>query len=387
MKSLFYILGAGLLTTALVVMIVLANGYVLPGRPAVSQNPAPTLTPAAISPSETPFQKTDLPGNKAITLSNPVGSFNVSLTVRWFYIDSLRVYVDAEVSGFPIPNGTTPAYLVDPQKITLHKADGASISFEQRRPQGGGSGGGINSAQQRPLAFDIVLDALLMDPKPIISQDKSYILDIPVGGQVYDINGQILSLPSTIFHFEVKSFYTGPLTFTTEKSASIADKTVTFKELELNPSLSHVIMCVLDPEGQQWIPTVHLLYKGNLFNIDHGWALTDANEDPQRGELCYRLPYAFQFDPAGDPKSNIAIWVEKITKDQPERLPYELISAAQNKLSAEGIEFNYVIVSHGSDIVITKKPAGLSEIEAQVRIQKALTEEAASSGVLIFDLN
>ncbi len=118
-----------------------------------------------------------------------------------------------------------------------------------------------------------------------------------------------------------------------------------------------------------------------------GRGLTGGNEDPEKGELCFRLPYAFQFDPAGDLKSNIAIWVEKITKDQPEHLPYELISAAQNKLSAQGIEFNYVIVSHSSGIVITKKPAGLTEIEAQNMVQVALTEEAVSTGVLIFDLN
>jgi len=103
-------------------------------------------------------------------------------------------------------------------------------------------------------------------------------------------------------------------------------------------------------------------------------------------EICYRLEYALQFDVTGDPKQSIAILVNKLVKDQPERLPNELISSAFQKLSAKGIEFIYVFKEHGASIEITKKPAELTETEVSAMIQNALTEEALTSGVLIFDL-
>jgi hypothetical protein len=163
------------------------------------------------------------------------------------------------------------------------------------------------------------------------------------------------------------------------------NKIVTFKGMEINPSSAVVLFCVLDPEGSQWLPTVHILYNGNIISESGGMLI---NGDPSQ-EMCYRLNYtrSFQFDPADDPQADISILVAKLTKDQPERLPYELIASVQNDLAEQGIEFNYVVINHGSGIEITKKPTGMTETEALMIIQNALSEEAISSDVLIFDLN
>ena len=61
--------------------------------------------------------------------------------------------------------------------------------------------------------------------------------------------------------------------------------------------------------------------------------------------------------------------------------------AVQNHLTEQGIEFNYVVISHGAGLEVTKKPAGMTETEALTIIQNALSEEATSSDTLIFDLN
>jgi len=45
-----------------------------------------------------------------------------------------------------------------------------------------------------------------------------------------------------------------------------------------------------------------------------------------------------------------------------------------------------VLGDHGASTEITKKPAELTEAEVLTMIQDALTEEAVTSGVLIFDL-
>jgi hypothetical protein len=299
------------------------------------------------------------------------------------------VYLDFTISGFPLPEGTIPDTIVDPQQIVLHKADGSLVAFGQSGDMRGGSGGEGSVPTESPQSFDVVLDAPLVDPKPSISQNETYSVDVSVGGEVsgiVDNEWGPLSLPTTSFHFEVKPSYVGSLTLETQKAATFDDKTVTLKGLEVNPSLTHVVLCVLDPEGQQWVPTMRLLYKGNIYDIYNGWGLTGSNEDPEAGELCYRTSYVFPFDMTDDPKQEIAIWVEKLTKDEPEILPPELIAHAMNQLAPQGIAFNYVVASHsGGGIVITKKPETMTNSEAQALVQQALTEEAAASGVLILD--
>jgi len=178
--------------------------------------------------------------------------------------------------------------------------------------------------------------------------------------------------------------YVGSLTFVTEKAANIGDKVVTLKGAEINPTFSIITFCVFSPDKQQWIPNVSLLYKGIVFNPS-GFAVTNGKTFLSE-DVCYRLEYDLQFDMTDDPKQSIAIWFNKLTKDQPERLPDELISSAFQKLSAKGIEFSYLFEEHGVSIEITKKPAELTEDEVTIMIRNALTEEALTSGILIFDL-
>jgi DNA-binding CsgD family transcriptional regulator len=386
LKSIFYILGTILLIIALVVVINLTTIF-----PATSHSTTPqviislaTLTsnPTVAATAMEPGHTT---GQIPTTYTNMIGSYTVSLSLKWFYIDSSRVYMEFTVSGFPLPEGVIPTNIVDPQNIVLHKADGSAIAFGRSGDMWGGGGGEDNSSKESPQSFDVFLDAPLEDSNPVISQDETYIVDVPVGGEVNDEDGSTLSLSTIIFHIEVKPFYIGPLTFVTQKAATIEDKTMILRELEINPSLSHVVLCVFDPEGSQWVPTVHLLYKGNIYNINNGWGLTGSNENSEKGELCYRMSYSFPFDATGDPKKEIALWVEKVIKDEPEILPPDLIVHALNQLSEQGIEFKYVIANHSTEIVITKKPETMTDEEAKILVQKALTEEADASGVLILD--
>ena len=320
------------------------------------------------------------------TFTQRMGSSTVSLTVKWFYIDQSRLYLDVVVSGFPVPADFEPLQIIDLSNVVIHQSDGSLIDLEHPiRYGGGGGGGGEGAPEKETQSFEGTINVGLPVSPKINSQEESYIMDIPVGGEVYAEDGEIRTLPTIPFHIEVKPSYVGQLTFTADESAVLDAKTVTFKGMEINPSSAVVLFCVFDPQGSQWLPSIHLLYKGNVFE-QAGLALTDGDPSSQ---MCYRLYYTqpFQFDPEDDPRTAISILVAKLTKDQPERLPYALIAHVQNALSEQGIEFNYVIISHGSGIEVTKKPAGMTEAEALSIIQKALTEEATSSDVLIFDLN
>jgi len=232
--------------------------------------------------------------------------------------------------------------------------------------------------------FEEVLEVPLATPLPVNAQEALYHFAIPVGGELLGENGEMRTLPMLTFHIDLKPSYLGQLTFVRNKKAPIEDKTVTFKGLEINPTSAVVYLCILDPAGKQWLPTAYVLSKGDIFTASY---ISLISGEPDQ-EMCYKIFYTspFHFDMQTDPRSNLFIMLSKLTKDQPERLPYELIASAQNQLAEKGIVFNYVIVNHGSRIDITKKPLGMSESEALALVQEALTEQATSSDVLIFDL-
>lgn len=176
----------------------------------------------------------------------------------------------------------------------------------------------------------------------------------------------------------------GTIIIQTEKVANIDDKVLTLKGAEIYQLSVNIIVCVFSPDQQQWFPNVSLLYKGDIFNPTSA-ALTDTKPSPG-DELCYRMNFPLQIDPVDDPKQAIAVWVTKLTKDQPERLSNETISSAFQALSVEGIEFSYIMANHGMRIEITKKPEGITDEEASIMIQKALTEEALPPSIIIFGL-
>lgn len=381
-----FIAGLGLLLIVLVITFILLKN---PDHSSdISQETHVTNTPTTVSISTPSPDKQIQTSVYANTFTQTIDSSVVSLTVKWFYIDQNRIYLDLVVSGFPLPQDFSPIRIIDTQKINIYRADGSAVNLHLDKTNfggGGGGGGEKNATTEEDHFFNETLDVPLSDTLQENSQEETYLLDIPVGGEVTSKNGEVHSLPLVTYHIEISPSYIGQLTFTTEKSAVIDNKTVTFKGMEINPSSAVVLFCVFDPQGSQWLPTVHILYDGNVIS-ESGFVLTDG--DPSQ-EMCYRLRYtrSFQFDPTDNPQADISIMVAKLTKDQPERLPYELIASVQNDLSEQGIEFNYVVISHGAGLEVTKKPAGMTEAEALSIIQNALTEEATSSDTLIFDLN
>lgn len=382
MKNWFYLLAGSLLVVAVMLMIGFANQPAQNGRDLPTLEPS--LRPSATTPSlilpSTPSPTEPFPSHwQEPTYTNPLGSANVTLTLKWFYIDATRVSLEFLVSGFPIPEGYTPVQIV--KSFSLQTQNGDLLTPEVENIQFN------RNEKQVKDSFDELVFFPIGHRELFNSQEEAYIFDITLGGvPVYDNQGNYAEelLPSTTFHFEAKPAFLGSLTFLTDKAANIGDKVVTFKGAEINSTFSIITLCVFSPDQQQWIPNAALLYKGNAYNFT-GFALTQPK--PEQGEeLCYRLQYPFQYDFADNPKQALALWVTKLTKGQPERLPNELISATFQKLSAQGIEFSYVVGAHGTNLEITKKPVEMTEAEASTLIQAALTENALTSGVLIFDL-
>jgi len=388
MKKMKYIFtGLGLLFCLLVIYFVFpkvrdANSNIVEG--AIT----PTTT-VAVTSSPFPSQEQQTLVDNKYTFTQTVDSVDVRLLINWFYIDESRVNLEVAICGLPMPDGFKPVYLIDPTKLALMYADGSPIPLEQRDNSGNGGGGAEDQvSDEKESCYRQTFDYSLSNVQRTISQDDTYTLDIPVGGTITGDTGEVKSLLSTTFHAQVKPTYSGSLTFATNKSAEIENKTVTFKGLEVNPSSAAVILCVNAPIGEQWIPDVEILYKGNIIYGFSGGLMDGTIEDPAT-EMCYHLDYSypFQIETNFSPKGDLSILVANLTTVQPERLSYEVIAHAQNKLTEEGIEFSYVVVSHGSYISITKKPEGLTEAEAVQKVQDFLTEKAIPSDVIVFDLN
>ena len=314
-----------------------------------------------------------------------IGNSTISLELKWFYIDAQRMNLQFTVSGFPIPAGTKLSYLVENQKIRLLEGNGNPISI-QEQPVSGGSGG-VAEPNEQPEVFATALDAVLVNPNQAIDPASIYQIVIPVGGKVYDINSQPVDLPEISFKISTPTFHPDSLTYTTNKTAKIQDKTITFYRLEVNPVESNAFMCVTDPAGEQWLPAaVSILYKGNSYSL-RGAALTSSDEPPKTGQYCYRMSIPVPVDLSEDPKPELALWVSALSKDRPEIYPPEMVEPVISQMAQQGIIFEYVIVSHGSEFRITQKPAGMTEDEALTLITKAFIQQAIANGVLIFNLN
>jgi hypothetical protein len=317
--------------------------------------------------------------------SQTVGNATVTLDLEWFYIDAQRMNLQFSVSGFPAPAGTKPNYLVENQKIRIFDGDGNPIPV-QEQPISGGSGG-VAEPNNQPQVFETALDAVLVNSGPAIDPAAVYQIVIPVGGKVYDINSQPVDLPEVTFKISTASFYSSSLTYVTSKTAKIQDKTINFYKLEVNPVESYAFMCITDPGGEQWLPTsVSILYKGNSYS-SRGANLTSSDQDPKKGPLCYRMSIPVPVDLNEDPKPSLALWVSALTKDRPEIYPPAMIESVISQMAKQGIVFEYVIVSHGSEFRITQKPADMTEDEARTIITRAFIQQATANGVLIFDLN
>lgn len=343
-----------------------------------------------------PTTQTEQPAGSAVptfSISQPaghiysqtIGSSTISLELKWFYIDAQRMNLQFTVSGFPIPAGTKLSYLVENQKIRLFDGNGNPIPI-QEQPISGGSGGEAETNDQ-PQIFATTLDAVLVTSDQITDPAAIYQIMIPVGGKVYDIDGQPVDLPEVTFKISTASFYSASLTYITSKTAKIQDKTINFYRLEVNPVESNAFMCITDPGGEQWLPTaISILYKGNSYSL-RGAALTSSNQDPKKGPLCYRMSIPVPVDLSEDPRSSLALWVSALTKDRPEIYPPEMVEPVISQMAKQGILFEYVIVSHGSEFRITHKPAGMTDDEALTLITRAFIQQATASGVLIFDLS
>ncbi len=130
------------------------------------------------------------------------------------------------------------------------------------------------------------------------------------------------------------------------------------------------------PSAADWGLTVSTVtigdqeYPFNGGGLMHGTNKQDfALTDPER---CSTVG----FDIAVDPSANsLTLTVPKLMASIPEVITQERVDLANQMLADEGIEFKYIILDHGSNIEIVKRPEGKTDEEIYPMIWNALTEQ------------
>ena len=357
------------------------------GKSIVNQAPETITTASTTNILEIPTAGSDLQ-TKGDLVASMIGTLDSQLYLNWFYIDQSRMYLEISLCNMPIPDGFEPLYLIDPANIRIKTSEGTPIEIHQYSG-GGGSGGGDGEEQpvkQETSCFDQVFEYYILNSPLEISNKDTFSVEIPVGGSIPGENGQTKTFPLVNINLKIEPTYLGNLTFTVQKTENIGNKTITFKGVDLNPKSVAVKICVFDPDGEQWLPEVRLIYQGNVISPSSN-SLADGSDIDSTQEMCYRHVYNYPINlekPINlDP--NLSVLVTSLSTVQPERLPDELIMRAQNELANEGIEFNYVVISHGANFVITKKPAALTDQEVYDKVYNAINEDTLLSDVIVFD--
>jgi hypothetical protein len=162
---------------------------------------------------------------------------------------------------------------------------------------------------------------------------------------------------------------------------------MTLKDLRMTPSYVEASICFQMPSAVDWglgASTVTVGGKDYPFSgggLMHGTKKQDfALTDPQR---CSTIG----FDIAADlSASSLTLTVPRLMASIPEVVPQERVDLANQRLAEEGIEFKYVVIDHGVNIEIVKRPEGKTDEEIYPKIWDALADQYEGSWVFTVPL-
>ena len=151
---------------------------------------------------------------------------------------------------------------------------------------------------------------------------------------------------------------------------------MTLKDLRLTPSYAEASICFQMPSAVDWgLSASRVTVGGKEYpfsggGLMHGTSKQDfALTDPER---CSTVG----FDIAADPSASLlTLTVPRLMASIPEVVPQERVDLANQRLAEEGIEFKYVVIDHGVNIEIVKRPEGKTDDDVYPLIMNALTDQ------------
>jgi hypothetical protein len=281
----------------------------------------------------------------------------VITTIDWAYADEGRVAIHYTISGLDWPEGTN----MEPTQMIQMTSDEVPNLWM------GGMSGNQSTVEQGVMTGEydqrLVYGALDQQKNPNIRVN----VNIPVQG------------PTNIgtFRFQLD------LPVLPGKKIENIDQTVvanhvsmTLKDLRLTPSYAEASLCFQMPSAADWGLTASTVTVGDKEypfsggGLMHGTNKQDfALTDPER---CSTIGFDIAADPSAD---SLTLTVPRLMASIPEVVTQERVDLANQMLADKGIEFKYVVVDHGTNIEIIKRPEGKTDQEIYPMIWNALADQ------------
>jgi len=303
---------------------------------------------------------------------------DVTGVIDWVYVDESRVSLQYTISNLDWPDGV----MLDTTSVQVSSTTIENIGY-------GGSGGGSMPLDKGSITGSI--DQLLLDGTLIadVHPNIDLSVDVPVNGSTAmppadPVSGQQLapqgnlSLPDIgFFHFEFSAPVRKGIRFENIEQTIVAnDVSMTLKTLVLNPSRAEALICFQMPSTKDWGLTASTInISGKDYRFSGGGILpgTDGKEFSLTDlERCSSVGFDILYD---QPASSIILTVQKLVASLPESIDKEHVKNANQRLAGKGIEFDYVLVEHGANIEILKRPENVPDMEIYPLIWEALADQ------------
>jgi hypothetical protein len=151
---------------------------------------------------------------------------------------------------------------------------------------------------------------------------------------------------------------------------------MTLKTFVLNPSRAEALICFQMPSAFDWGLTASRLTVGEKEYPFSGGGLLAGTEgksfrltDPDR---CITVGFDIAYDQSA---TSVTLTVPKLVASTPEVVDKERVKRANERLADTGIEFDYVNIDHGGNIVILKQPEGMTTDKIYPLIWDALADQ------------
>jgi hypothetical protein len=330
------------------------------------------IKPTAVNTASTPTRSASAaPAVSALT-AQQIG--RVTVTLNWAYADESRVAIGLTVRGLHPPVGVKPNYLINPIVFgddhgTLFGLDGTSQATELRPAEPGTVD--VTAISYQPLTANqplhLTIDVKLGDTSvPVMLPDAT-----PRPGPV----PLVTVAPLGDFQFQIDlPVYEGTL-IRADQSVSANGVTISLQDIHLTPSYAEARLCYQLPDPSDWQIESHLQIGAAPTISQTAVRLTTDKADLNnaRDQRCVLIDYPASYLNTTGP---LTLTVEALHTSLPEVIPAEAVARANAALAVRGIEFEYSVLDHGARLIVTRKPAALSDVEANQLAFQALEQAA-----------
>lgn len=283
----------------------------------------------------------------------------VTAQIDWVYVDESRVALQYTISGLDWLDGAISEGMRSARITSATIPDDSfngAVGWGDLPVENGVMVGYIDQF----LTSD---DVLAADEHPTIDLR----VDIPVEG------------PSSVgpFHFEFTAPVLDGIKIENVDETVVANQvSMTLKTFVLNPSHAEALICFQMPSAVDWGLTASTLTAGGKeYRFSGGEYISGSNgkdfllTDPER---CNSIGFEVPHDPS---VTSVTLTVPKLLASVPEIIDQERVAIANQRLAEKGLEFDYVNVDHGGNIILLKQPEGMSNEEIYPLIWEALAEQ------------